>query len=988
MTHLRTLAGTTLDLRGPHRIDCSLTDLPTWQPRTQLLHESMALMTEAVGDIKGREFTRIVPPCPDPLMKPLSAAKPIRVWVLFVEDYQRIYDTYTHDDRRVAREEIKGVKRSSARTLLNLKDQDVDDTKCALDLMRTLVSSRHIGKLRQLGFRGEHVILVRDDASIRPFDDRVTIEELLRHGDKTQPLVFARAPPGVDVGASAYPENQMSGKAAHGPLIFRNTVMSAKTGDSLKSAFAHTLRPRKSLAGSPSATVGLSSTHYSTADAHSRSGTRASSEAGTQANGGREKIATGQAVLSDVSADKATLSALSVSSHPPAMGDHGKSSQNQSTGAIEEKGAEIVQPPTEEAPDVGRSALQSWLPTFQHLLTCYNQTKNEANTNLTLRTEQIKRRSLLHREVAKLLAGMPAEHLFHDAVDALEQKTRSDMLEEVATEFCVLGLLVRTLQSTFKMAESGLDLVGCCETFLNQVKTLLKAQHVRLWMVDPKNAQIWEWVANEKHPRKRSIFAAASETMDLSNFTTRKIVQKTGIAAVVARMGVPINVPFPAVQSDSFSIEIDRLPGENALTILCEPIRHRGEIIAVVQCYNKMSDSEEMVRLDEDTAHPPFTSVDEHIIRMLCDNMAELIWKCRKFHTVMTSPEYTLHGTGLTWNYPCTPTDLFELGQSYLDTVRDTLQAQHCILYVLSTNAIKGDKKLWTACPDGRHGRRYVGIGQGIVGWVAEKHQSLNVTDVSKDVRFQPHVDAAYTDPASATGEPLASFKAVNALAVPLTNHDGSMLGVCLMLNKETAPFSRFDESMLQLQCQHVVLMVKTVHANFTHFAAEETITEALYRCMHLVECERTHLFLSEIVERKGKEHRQLRLYASSDEYMSGLTTRMGEMPPIEVPFSDGLLGYTARTGREITLPDARSDPRFNTKIDDSMQYRTSSLMSIPFNDAQDHTKTLGVLLIANKHGASAFSRMDNTMARIFSRMLAILYGKALDEDEVRKAAA
>ena len=157
---------------------------------------------------------------------------------------------------------------------------------------------------------------------------------------------------------------------------------------------------------------------------------------------------------------------------------------------------------------------------------------------------------------------------------------------------------------------------------------------------------------------------------------------------------------------------------------------------------------------------------------------------------------------------------------------------------------------------------------------------------------------------------------------------------------------------------------------------------------MHLVECERTHLFLSETVEVKGKEHKQLRLYSSSDDYMSGITNRTEEMPPIEVPFSDGLLGYTARTGRAIILSDARSDPRFNTKIDEAMQYRTNSLMSIPFNDVKDQKRTLGVILIANKHGASAFSRMDNTMARIFSRMLAKLYDKTLDDDQVHQAAA
>ena len=64
------------------------------ESRTVLLHQSMALMKEAVSDMAGREFTRIVPPCPEALLKPLSAAMPIRVWVLFVKDYYAIHHTY------------------------------------------------------------------------------------------------------------------------------------------------------------------------------------------------------------------------------------------------------------------------------------------------------------------------------------------------------------------------------------------------------------------------------------------------------------------------------------------------------------------------------------------------------------------------------------------------------------------------------------------------------------------------------------------------------------------------------------------------------------------------------------------------------------------------------------------------------------------------------------------------------------------------------
>ncbi len=523
--------------------------------------------------------------------------------------------------------------------------------------------------------------------------------------------------------------------------------------------------------------------------------------------------------------------------------------------------------------------------------------------------------------------------------------------------------------------------MGCYEAFITEVKCLLNAEHARLWMVDCDNAQIWEWTGFEKHPLKRS-FLPQEESLDLNDAHKRKKVNKVGIAADVARTGVRINVPFPAVQSDSFSIEIDRLSGENSLTILCEPIRHRGKLVAVVQAYNKQKNKEDAARIHPEVSAEPFTSVDEKVLGLLCDHMAELMFKCHQFQDMMTSCEIPFSVcTGLTWRYPCSPRDLFELAQNYLFHIQSSLRAEHCILYVYQMNRILGVASLWTACPDGRRGRRNVDIGEGLAGWAAQEREVVNVPDVSKDFRYDVNIDAAFSDSLDVDGDPSPDFVATNALAVPVNNHDGSLMAVCVMLNKESGQFTEFDAKMIRLECQHVVLMVKTVTANFSYFSTNETIPETLYRCMHIVECERTHLFVAETVERKFKIVRQLRLYASSDEYMNGLTNQLDDKKPlVEVPFSDGLIGYVARTGRDIIISDARSDPRFDAKIDDAMGFHTSSLMTIPVQDAKDKSKIIGILLIANKHGSSAFSRMDRTLSIVFSRQIAKLYAKKMSE--------
>ena len=471
--------------------------------------------------------------------------------------------------------------------------------------------------------------------------------------------------------------------------------------------------------------------------------------------------------------------------------------------------------------------------TVQILLACYLHDRAIGDGMAkVVHNENHKRRSIVHSCIEKLLANQSVEHAFHDAVDALDQKTRSDMLEEVASEFSALGVMARTLESMLRISACGFDLESCCESFMREIKILLNTQHVRLWMVDPGNAQIWEWAGNERHPRKRSYLSPETESFDLKNPTKRKHVQKTGIAADVARTGATINVPFPAVQSESFSIQIDRLPGENALTILCEPLRNHDEIVAVVQCYNKKPNPEEAERLNQtEAAHKNFSRVDERIMHLLGDHMAQIIYKCRRFEKIMSAAENIMHGTGLTWHFPCSASDLFELAQVYLTDVREVLTAQHCVFYVQSNNIITGEKKLWTGCPDGRRPRRYAEMGQGLAGWIAKNQTAVIVNNLGNDARFDVNIDAAFSDPAHVEGDPRADLIPINALGVPIKNHDGSMLGVCVILNKKWgAPFSSFDEQLLTLECQHVALMVKTVNANFTYFSTQETIEETLFR--------------------------------------------------------------------------------------------------------------------------------------------------------------
>ena len=59
-------------------------------------------------------------------------------------------------------------------------------------------------------------------------------------------------------------------------------------------------------------------------------------------------------------------------------------------------------------------------------------------------------------------------------------------------------------------------------------------------------------------------------------------------------------------------------------------------------------------------------------------------------------------------------------------------------------NRILGVASLWTACPDGRRGRRNIDIGEGLAGWAAQEREVVNVPDVSKDFRYDVNIDAVF----------------------------------------------------------------------------------------------------------------------------------------------------------------------------------------------------------------------------------------------------
>ncbi|EDV22124.1 uncharacterized protein TRIADDRAFT_50691 [Trichoplax adhaerens] len=88
---------------------------------------------------------------------------------------------------------------------------------------------------------------------------------------------------------------------------------------------------------------------------------------------------------------------------------------------------------------------------------------------------------------------------------------------------------------------------------------------------------------------------------------------------------------------------------------------------------------------------------------------------------------------------------------------------------------------------------------------------------------------------------------------------------------------------------------------------------------------------------------------------------------PIRVPWGSGIVGYTAKTGEILNIPDAYKDPRFNKGIDVETGYRTRSILCVPI--ANNYNEIIGVAQVINKmtNREDHFTKRDE---QIFSTYL------------------
>ena len=124
--------------------------------------------------------------------------------------------------------------------------------------------------------------------------------------------------------------------------------------------------------------------------------------------------------------------------------------------------------------------------------------------------------------------------------------------------------------------------------------------------------------------------------------------------------------------------------------------------------------------------------------------------------------------------------DLQKLLWLIMDEVRQALEADRCTVFLWDEET----DELWALAAHGAEEIRFP-ASLGIAGHVLRTGEVLNIPDAYSDPRFNPAIDRE-------TG-----YRTRSILTAPLRNHLGETIGVFQVLNKESGPFTREDELLL-----------------------------------------------------------------------------------------------------------------------------------------------------------------------------------------------
>nr|KAF7404075.1 hypothetical protein H0235_014769 [Vespula pensylvanica] len=287
--------------------------------------------------------------------------------------------------------------------------------------------------------------------------------------------------------------------------------------------------------------------------------------------------------------------------------------------------------------------------------------------------------------------------------------------------------------------------------------------------------------------------------------------------------------------------------------------------------------------------------------------------------------------------------------------------------------------------------------GTGIVGYVAESGEPVNIPDAYKvtifsfelarnpmilqscDSRFNREIDA------------LTGYRTRALLCMPIKDCNGDVVGVAQVINKlgGEAQFTAQDEKVFagylqfcgiglrnaQLYEKSQLEVKRNQGRRSTQvlldlarmiFEEQSTIEHMVLRILthtqSLIQCQRVQVLLVHKAS-KGSFSRVFDFEANdlTGEDSDSRTSPFESRFPINV----GITGYVATTGETVSIPNAYEDPRFDPSVDEGTGFRHRTILCMPIKNSSG--QIIGVIQLINKFDDLPFTKNDENFVEAFA---------------------
>ncbi|XP_049975814.1 dual 3',5'-cyclic-AMP and -GMP phosphodiesterase 11A [Alexandromys fortis] len=288
--------------------------------------------------------------------------------------------------------------------------------------------------------------------------------------------------------------------------------------------------------------------------------------------------------------------------------------------------------------------------------------------------------------------------------------------------------------------------------------------------------------------------------------------------------------------------------------------------------------------------------------------------------------------------------------------------------------------------------------GKGIIGYVGEHGETVNIPDAYQDRRFNDEIDK------------LTGYKTKSLLCMPIRSSDGEIIGVAQAINKipEGAPFTDDDEKVMQMYLPFCGIAI----SNAQLFAAsrkeyersrallevvndlfeeqtdlEKIVKKIMHRAQTLLKCERCSVLLLEDIESpvvKFTKSFELMSPKCSADAENSFKESMEKSSYSDWLINNSIAELVASTGLPVNVSDAYQDPRFDAEADQISGFHIRSVLCVPIWNSNH--QIIGVAQVLNRLDGKPFDDADQRLFEAFVIFCGLGINNTIMYDQVKKS--